>query len=235
LADHLNRRFFGRVAQRESTPFTREGSQVQSLSRPPCKPLFFAHFYPSREKFNFPPFRSNVPRTRTAYLGNRRAKRSRVVRIGSLRLDRLLLIRSFDGLRRSDDVISARSVRSPSGSVIAHEAQKPTSPMHSLQVAEASLNRRQQSCWRILEPVQPRRAGEIAFSWPLLRRASAAKTPRGVEVTPRCAQAHVRPNTVRVPVIAARSWAPSSSLACTSSTAHVTGSRCAFLAPAPEV
>ena len=25
----------GRVAQRESTPFTREGSQVQSLSRPP--------------------------------------------------------------------------------------------------------------------------------------------------------------------------------------------------------
>jgi hypothetical protein len=26
---------FGRVAQRESTPFTREGSQVQSLSRPP--------------------------------------------------------------------------------------------------------------------------------------------------------------------------------------------------------
>src|SRR5579883_2942532 len=28
--------FQGRVAQRESTPFTREGSQVQSLSRPPC-------------------------------------------------------------------------------------------------------------------------------------------------------------------------------------------------------
>jgi hypothetical protein len=28
----------GRVAQRESTPFTREGSQVQSLSRPPQKP-----------------------------------------------------------------------------------------------------------------------------------------------------------------------------------------------------
>ena len=27
----------GRVAQRESTPFTREGSQVQSLSRPPFK------------------------------------------------------------------------------------------------------------------------------------------------------------------------------------------------------
>ncbi len=27
----------GRVAQRESTPFTREGSQVQSLSRPPCR------------------------------------------------------------------------------------------------------------------------------------------------------------------------------------------------------
>src|SRR5262245_47317009 len=26
----------GRVAQRESTPFTREGSQVQSLSRPPA-------------------------------------------------------------------------------------------------------------------------------------------------------------------------------------------------------
>src|SRR5437764_19436 len=28
----------GRVAQRESTPFTRVGSQVQSLSRPPSKP-----------------------------------------------------------------------------------------------------------------------------------------------------------------------------------------------------
>src|SRR4051794_1353259 len=28
-------RGFGRVAQRESTPFTRVGSQVQSLSRPP--------------------------------------------------------------------------------------------------------------------------------------------------------------------------------------------------------
>ena len=28
----------GRVAQRESTPFTREGSQVQSLSRPPLWP-----------------------------------------------------------------------------------------------------------------------------------------------------------------------------------------------------
>src|ERR1051325_10152697 len=28
----------GRVAQRESTPFTRVGSQVQSLSRPPPKP-----------------------------------------------------------------------------------------------------------------------------------------------------------------------------------------------------
>jgi hypothetical protein len=27
----------GRVAQRESTPFTREGSQVQSLSRPPSQ------------------------------------------------------------------------------------------------------------------------------------------------------------------------------------------------------
>src|SRR5579863_9077288 len=29
----------GRVAQRESTPFTREGSQVQSLSRPPLDHL----------------------------------------------------------------------------------------------------------------------------------------------------------------------------------------------------
>ncbi|VTZ23821.1 hypothetical protein MPC4_70110 [Methylocella tundrae] len=29
----------GRVAQRESTPFTREGSQVQSLSRPPLKSI----------------------------------------------------------------------------------------------------------------------------------------------------------------------------------------------------
>ena len=32
------RRAGGRVAQRESTPFTREGSQVQSLSRPPFPP-----------------------------------------------------------------------------------------------------------------------------------------------------------------------------------------------------
>ena len=32
----LRGRTAGRVAQRESTPFTREGSQVQSLSRPPA-------------------------------------------------------------------------------------------------------------------------------------------------------------------------------------------------------
>src|SRR5258707_12215003 len=34
----------GRVAQRESTPFTRVGSQVQSLSRPP---LFLKYLRPS--------------------------------------------------------------------------------------------------------------------------------------------------------------------------------------------
>ena len=38
----------GRVAQRESTPFTREGSQVQSLSRPPSSPDFRPVRLPSR-------------------------------------------------------------------------------------------------------------------------------------------------------------------------------------------
>jgi hypothetical protein len=32
----------GRVAQRESTPFTREGSQVRSLSRPPLNAAFIS-------------------------------------------------------------------------------------------------------------------------------------------------------------------------------------------------
>src|ERR1700734_3836333 len=35
----------GRVAQRERTPFTREGSQVQSLSRPPYSALILFLFW----------------------------------------------------------------------------------------------------------------------------------------------------------------------------------------------
>jgi hypothetical protein len=44
-SDYVWRRHSGRVAQRESTPFTREGSQVQSLSRPPEKSRDFNAVY----------------------------------------------------------------------------------------------------------------------------------------------------------------------------------------------
>jgi hypothetical protein len=36
---------FGRIAQRESVPFTRERSKVRSLVRPPEKPLIYVALF----------------------------------------------------------------------------------------------------------------------------------------------------------------------------------------------
>src|SRR5262245_44900089 len=53
----------GRVAQRESTPFTREGSQVQSLSRPPVFQIVTANLGYCRNLYptNTPPSCRKIP------------------------------------------------------------------------------------------------------------------------------------------------------------------------------